>query len=118
MAAFEWPERIEFVHADEPGLLRRRCGRGFVYLSPRGRRIADRSTMARIAAIAIPPAWSGVWIAPSAHAHLQATGRDARNRKQYRYHPVWSAARRHANYERLVDFSRALPAIREFIDAG
>ena len=118
MAAFEWPERIEFVHADEPGLLRRRCGRGFVYLSPRGRRVGDRSTMARIAAIAIPPAWSGVWIAPSAHAHLQATGRDARNRKQYRYHPVWSAARRHANYERLVDFSRALPAIREFIDAG
>ena len=75
-------------------------------------------TIARIAAIAIPPAWNGVWIAPSAHAHLQATGRDQRDRKQYRYHPVWANRRRRANYARLVDFSPALPAIRRYIDSG
>ena len=118
MAAFEWPERIEFVHADEPGYARRRCGRGFAYFTPTGRRLTERFTMARIAAIAIPPAWNGVWIAPSAHAHLQATGRDRRDRKQYRYHPVWANTRRCANYARLVDFSRALPAIRQCIDSG
>lgn len=118
MAGFEWPRKIEFVHADEAGLARRRCGRGFVYLTPDGRHVTDRTTIARISAIAIPPAWNGVWIAPSAHAHLQATGRDARRRKQYRYHPVWADKRRLANYSRLVDFSRALPLIREYVDAG
>jgi DNA topoisomerase-1 len=118
MTSFEWPEKIEFVHADEPGFARRRCGRGFRYLTARGRPVTDRATIARIAAIAIPPAWSSVWIARSGHAHLQATGRDARRRKQYRYHPVWADRRRRANYDRLVDFSRALPAIRAFIDAG
>ena len=118
MAPFAWPEKIEFVHSDEPGLARRRCGRGFVYLTQKGRRVANRTTLARISAIAIPPAWSSVWIAASAHAHLQATGRDARRRKQYRYHPVWADRRRRANYDRLVDFGRALPSIREFIDAG
>ncbi len=118
MAAFEWPEKIEFVHSDEPGLARRRCGRGFVYLTPQGRRVVDRATIARISAIAIPPAWNGVWIASSAHGHLQATGRDARRRKQYRYHPVWADKRRRANYDRLLDFGRALPSIREYIDAG
>jgi DNA topoisomerase-1 len=74
--------------------------------------------MLRITAIAIPPAWSGVWIAPTAHAHLQATGRDARERKQYRYHPAWALARREANYARLVEFAHALPEIRAFVDAG
>jgi DNA topoisomerase-1 len=118
VAAFEWPERIEFVHADEPGFVRRRNGRGFVYLTPEGRRVTDRTTTARIAAIAVPPAWRSVWIAPSARAHLQATGRDRRDRKQYRYHPVWAATRRNANYERLIEFARALPSIRQFIDNG
>ncbi len=118
MTSFDWPEKIEFVHPDEPGLARRRFGRGFAYFTPQGRRVTDGTTIARISAIAIPPAWSGVWIAPSAHAHLQATGRDARRRKQYRYHPVWAEKRRRANYERLVDFGRALPGIRAFVDAG
>jgi DNA topoisomerase I len=116
--AFEWSERIEFVDSNDSGLERRRHGRGFVYLTPEGRRVTDRFTIARIAAIAIPPAWTGVWIAPSVHAHLQATGRDRRKRKQYRYHPVWTQRRQRANYERLLDFSRALPAIRAFVNAG
>lgn len=118
MARFEWPEKIEFVDSNESGLARQRHGRGFVYTTAEGRRIADRLTIARIAAIAIPPAWSGVWIAPSVHAHLQATGRDKRRRKQYRYHPVWQRRRQKANYNRLIEFARALPAIRSFIDAG
>lgn len=118
LATFDWPERIEFVHADEPGLARHKRGRGFVYLSHEGKRVKDRFTIARIAAIAIPPAWTRVWIAESGSAHLQATGRDQRERKQYRYHPVWALARRQANYSRLIDFSRALPVIREFIDSG
>src|SRR5262245_43357816 len=113
MAQFEWPERIEFVHADDDGIERHKRSRGFLYTTHTGRRVTDRLTMARIAAIAIPPAWTGVWIAPSVHAHLQATGRDKRMRKQYRYHPVWAKRRQRANYERLVDFARALPAIRE-----
>ena len=115
---FEWPERIEFVHTGDAGLARLRQGRGFSYLTPEGRRVVDRFTMARIAAIAIPPAWTGVWIAVSAHAHLQATGRDKRRRKQYRYHPVWAQKRRQANYARLPEFARALPQIRGFVDAG
>jgi DNA topoisomerase-1 len=118
VAVFEWPEGIEFVDSSQSGLARRRHGRGFVYLTPEGRRVTDRFTIARIAAIAIPPAWTGVWIAPSVHAHLQATGRDRRHRKQYRYNPVWTLRRQRANYERLLDFSRALPALRAFVDAG
>jgi DNA topoisomerase-1 len=118
VAGFEWPERIEFVDSNGYGIARRRQGRGFVYMTPEGRRVTDGGTMARIAALAIPPAWAGVWIAPSVHAHLQATGRDKRRRKQYRYHPVWQQRRQRANYERLVEFARALPAIRSFVDAG
>jgi DNA topoisomerase-1 len=115
---FEWPSKVRFIHPSERGFERRRHGRGFVYVRPDGRRVQDRGTMLRIAAIAIPPAWSSVWIAPTAHAHLQATGRDARERKQYRYHPAWSLARREANYARMVDFARALPQIRAYVDAG
>jgi DNA topoisomerase-1 len=118
MAQFDWPQRIEFVDTNERGLERRRRGRGFVYLAPGGRLVKDRVTMARISAIAIPPAWTNVWIAPTVYAHLQATGRDQRERKQYRYHPVWAARRQRANYARLLDFARALPRIRAFVDAG
>jgi DNA topoisomerase-1 len=87
-------------------------------VAPDGAVIADSATRERIAAIAIPPAWQRVWIAPSRHAHVQATGRDQKQRKQYRYHPAWSAARRRANYERLSAFAAALPRIRAFVDRG
>lgn len=118
MAGFEWPKKIEFIDSSDHGLARQRRGRGFVYTTPEGRRITDGVTMARINALAIPPAWTGVWIAPSVNAHLQATGRDKRRRKQYRYHPVWQQRRQQANYDRLTQFARALPAIRSYIDAG
>lgn len=118
MARFEWPERIEFIDSDDAGIVRRRTGRGFAYFTAEGRRVRDALTIARIAAIAIPPAWTGVWIAPTVYAHLQATGRDRRERKQYRYHPAWSLRRRRANYARLVEFGRALPSIRTFVDSA
>ena len=118
MAGFEWPKKIEFIDSSDYGLGRQRRGRGFVYTTPEGRKITDGITISRINALAIPPAWTGVWIAPSVHAHLQATGRDKRRRKQYRYHPVWQKRRQQANYDRLTEFARALPAIRAYIDAG
>jgi DNA topoisomerase-1 len=101
----------------EPGIRRQRSGRGFTYRDSDGRRITDAETIERIRAIAIPPAWTDVWICPSPTGHLQATGRDARGRKQYRYHRRYRARRDEAKYERLIAFARALPAIRRQVDA-
>jgi DNA topoisomerase-1 len=101
---------------DRPGITRRRAGRGFSYRDPDGLRIRDAATLARIRKIAIPPAWTDVWICPAANGHLQATGRDARGRKQYRYHARYRARRDTAKFERLIAFARALPAIREQVD--
>ena len=95
-----------------PGVRRRRAGKGFVYLDVDGSRITDERRLDWIRGLAIPPAWTDVWIAPVRTAHLQATGRDARGRKQYRYHPRWREVRDAAKYERLVDFARVLPRIR------
>jgi DNA topoisomerase-1 len=103
---------LRYVTDAEPGLTRERHGPGFRYRDAHGRPV-DAAARRRIAALAIPPAWRDVWIARDARAHLQATGRDARGRKQYRYHPAWSAARDAAKYDRLRAFARALPAIRE-----
>jgi DNA topoisomerase-1 len=100
-----------------PGITRRRRGRGFSYHDPDGRTIRDRDVIARIRALAIPPAWTEVWICPWATGHLQATGRDARGRKQHRYHPDWQAHRHGAKFERMVAFAAALPTIRERTDA-
>ena len=77
----------------------------------------DRATLARIRALAIPPAWTDVWICPRADGHLQATGRDARGRKQYRYHPRWREVRDETKYDRMIAFGRALPRIRRRVDA-
>jgi DNA topoisomerase-1 len=101
----------------EPGIRRRRAGRGFSYHDAQGRSVTDRETLARIRAIAIPPAWTDVWICPAANGHLQATGRDARGRKQYRYHRRYRERRDEAKYERLIAFARSLPAIRRRVDA-
>ncbi len=95
-----------------PGLGRDRIAKGFRYRDPRGQLVRDRATLARIAALAIPPAWEGVWINPDPDGHLQATGRDARGRKQYRYHPDWRTWRDRAKYGKLTAFARALPRIR------
>jgi DNA topoisomerase-1 len=95
-----------------PGIRRLGRPRRFRYLDPSGRRIADKAVLQRIDALAIPPAWKDVWICPRADGHLQATGRDARGRKQYRYHARWRVVRDEVKYERLVAFSGVLPKIR------
>jgi DNA topoisomerase I len=101
---------------DRPGITRRRSGRGFSYRDPEGRPIRDDETIARVRAIAVPPAWADVWICPFPNGHLQATGRDARGRKQYRYHPHYRSRREGAKFERLIAFAAALPAIREQVE--
>ena len=99
-----------------PGIQRRRAGRGCSYRSPDGETIHDKAVLARIRALAIPPAWTDVWICPDPAGHLQATGRDARRRKQYRYHARWRARRDDAKFERLLDVARVLPRIRARCD--
>ncbi len=96
----------------EPGLKRVAAGKGFAYEAPTGRRLADPHALERIRVLAIPPAWSDVWICADERGHLQATGRDARGRKQYRYHARWREQRDLDKFDRLADFARALPAIR------
>jgi DNA topoisomerase-1 len=104
---------LRYVSDTMPGISRRRAGTGFTYLGPDGKRITDRKEIARIRSLAIPPAYSDVWICPYPNGHIQATGRDARGRKQYRYHPKWREVRDVTKFERMLEFSRALPAIRE-----
>lgn len=96
----------------DKGIRRRRQGGSFVYLSDQGRRIKDEETLRRIKALAIPPAWTDVWICASANGHLQATGRDARKRKQYRYHADWRSHREENKYSHVLGFARTLPKIR------
>ena len=101
---------------DRPGVARRRSGGGFSYRDADGRPIDDEETLARIRAIAIPPAWTHVWVCPWPNGHLQATGRDARGRKQYRYHLRYRSRREDAKFERLIAFAKALPAIRSQVE--
>ncbi len=108
---------LRYVTDTAPGVRRRRAGKGFVYLGPDGRRIGAAKRLAWFRQLAIPPAWTDVWISPVERGHLQATGRDARGRKQYRYHPRWREVRDEAKYGRLIDFARALPRIRRRTDA-
>jgi DNA topoisomerase-1 len=103
---------LRYVTDAEPGIRRRRAGRGFTYIDPRGDRISDRNRLTWIRSLAVPPAWTDVWICSSQRGHLQATGRDARGRKQYRYHPDWRATRDEAKYGRMLAFGQALPRIR------
>lgn len=101
-----------YVGDGDPGIRRRRQGRGFGYRDAEGRAVRDRDTLARIRALAILPAWTDVWICADPRGHLQATGRDARGRKQYRYHPDWARHRGQGKFERIVAFGKALPVLR------
>jgi DNA topoisomerase-1 len=103
---------LHYVCDTGRGIRRLRAGKGFRYLGPSGRPVTDDATLKRIRRLAIPPAWTGVWIAQDPHAHLQATGRDARGRKQYRYHSKWRDVRHQTKYERMIPFARALPGLR------
>jgi DNA topoisomerase-1 len=115
LAAAEQASLI-YVSDEEPGIRRKRAGRSFAYFMPDGNRIAEPAEIDRINKLAIPPAWTDVWIAPDADGHIQATGRDVRGRKQYRYHPRWAQVRDEAKYYQLAAFAEALPALREQID--
>ncbi len=109
--------KLAYVSDDQPGWSRRRRGKGFSYHDEAGATIRDEQTLARLKALAIPPAWSNVWICPDPAGHLQATGYDARGRKQYRYHERWRAARDAAKFARMLDFGHALPTIRARVAA-
>jgi DNA topoisomerase-1 len=107
---------LQYVSDHGPGIRRRRAGAGFVYAAPSGSRIRAAAELVRIRALAVPPAWKDVWICPDASGHIQATGRDARGRKQYRYHPRWRAFRDDHKYERLSAIGQVLPAVRGRVD--
>lgn len=103
---------LRYVSDTQPGIRRQRVGNGFRYLGVDGTRMRNPEVLHRIKALAIPPAWTEVWICPQPDGHLQATGRDARGRKQYRYHPDWRAVRDATKYDRMVAFGEALPHLR------
>lgn len=107
---------LRYVNEDDKGISRRRQGRGFSYRDPDGRIVRDAARLRRIRSLAIPPAWSEVWICPDERGHIQATGRDARGRKQYRYHPVWREVRDEAKFERTIAFAEALPRLRQRVE--
>jgi len=109
--------KLRYVTDDEPGILRAKAGKGFTYRNPGGAVVKDKETLARIRSLAIPPAWRHVWICRDPDGHLQATGRDARSRKQYRYHPRWRSVRDETKFDRMLSFAHALPAIRKAVDA-
>jgi DNA topoisomerase-1 len=108
---------LTYVSDEEPGIRRKKAGKGFSYVGPDGKVVRDEKVLARIRKLAIPPAYTDVWICPDARGHIQATGRDAKGRKQYRYHPRWREVRDSTKFEHMLDFAKALPAIRERIDA-
>jgi DNA topoisomerase-1 len=108
--------RLRYVSDASPGIRRKRAGKGFSYADRDGKTLRDREQLARIKALAIPPAWTDVWICPYANGHIQATGRDAKGRKQYRYHPRWRQVRDETKYERMTAFAQALPTIRKRTD--
>lgn len=103
---------LVYVSDADPGLSRRRAGKGFRYVDPQGHAVRDGATLERVRALAIPPAYRDVWICLRANGHLQATGRDARGRKQYRYHPRWNEVRGREKFGRVEAFGRALPKLR------
>ena len=109
-------QRLRRSNLSAAGLTRRRCGRGFMYLDEEGGRITDNEVIARISELVIPPAWKDVWISPDPFGHIQATGIDARGRKQYLYHPRWRERRDQAKFEDMIVFARSLPALRAVVE--
>lgn len=104
---------LRYVTGEGPGIIRKRRGRGFYYLGQDLKAVRDKATLQRIASLVIPPAWQNVWICPTENGHIQAVGRDAKGRKQYRYHPRYREVRDENKFGRLLAFGAALPKIRE-----
>ncbi|MDB5907164.1 MAG: topoisomerase, partial [Massilia sp.] len=109
---------LRYVTDHMRGIARQVMGDGFRYVDAHGDAVDDPDTLARIKSLVIPPAWTDVWICPLANGHLQATGRDVRRRKQYRYHPRWRSVRDETKYERMLSFGKALPQIRLAVEEG
>jgi DNA topoisomerase-1 len=108
---------LSYVNDHEPGITRRRAGTGFSYRNPDGSLVKDAGTLARVRKLAIPPAYTDVWICPDPNGHIQATGRDAKGRKQYRYHPEWTSLQAETKFARMAAFGRVLPRVRERVNA-
>lgn len=107
---------LDYTSDEQPGIRRLKKGKGFTYVYPHGDTVKDKTTLTRIRTLAIPPAYRDVWICSDPRGHLQFTGIDARGRKQYRYHADWSAIRDQVKFDRVAEFARKLPAIREQLD--
>src|ERR687893_1594168 len=105
--------RLRRVDISGSGIRRRRRGRGWEFFDETGERIADIETLERIRELAIPPAWQDVWICPYPNGHIQAVGTDAAGRRQYRYHQRWRERRDQIKFDKMIDFARALPGLRE-----
>ncbi|MEZ0336261.1 MAG: DNA topoisomerase IB, partial [Gemmatimonadales bacterium] len=108
---------LRYVSDVMPGIRRKRAGKGFSYVAPDGKTIRDPRSLQRIRALAIPPAYTDVWICSDPSGHIQATGRDARGRKQYRYHPRWREVRDETKFGRMLAFSEVLPTVRATVDS-
>jgi len=106
---------LRYVSCNDPGIRRMRAGKGFYYLTPHNQRLRSASELQRIARLAVPPAYRNVWICVNPRGHLQATGQDARGRKQYRYHPQWRQLRDSAKFDRMIAFGQAMPKLRRRI---
>jgi len=107
---------LRYVNDDTPGISRTRDHGDFIYTDSDGKIIHDNAILARIKALAVPPAWEDVWICPWPNGHIQATGRDARERKQYRYHARWRSVRDEVKYQRMISFAKVLPQIRKCLE--
>lgn len=107
---------LRYVTDSQPGILRKRCGKGFRYIGLDGKTMRDPEILARIKSLVIPPAWTNVWICTNPKGHLQVTGRDSKGRKQSRYHPRWREVRDETKYERMLIFGTVLPKIREQVE--
>lgn len=112
------PAGLQWSSDEREGIRRKRAGRGFFYLGPNGARVTDDKVLQRIRTLAVPPAWTQVWICPHSNGHIQATGRDARGRKQYRYHPNWTKSQSENKFARMPAFAAALPKLEVAIERG